>query len=146
MSRFAILVRSALLIAIGLAAATARADDARSGIDAGNAALRAAVLAGDAQKVADLYASNAEIIPAGAPIASSPAAILDFWKGFIAAAPRDLVLETRSVETAGGIAVEDGTLKITAKDGAVSTSRYVVVWKKEAGGWKLFRDIWNEAK
>ena len=64
MARFSFLARTALVLAIGFAAGTACADDARKGIDAGNAALRSAVLAGDARKVAELYSPNAEIIPA----------------------------------------------------------------------------------
>jgi ketosteroid isomerase-like protein len=37
------------------------------------------------------------------------------------------------------------TLK--GKDGAeLDHGKYVVIWKKEAGGWKLHRDIWNSSQ
>lgn len=115
----------------------------RHAIDTANAALRTALLAGDAVKVADLYTVDAQIVAPGAPIAAGRAAIVEFWKGFIASKPKDLSLTTRSVESAGELTVEDGTVKITGADGSVSTARYLVVWKKEDGSLKLHRDIWN---
>lgn len=115
----------------------------RHAIDAANAALRTALLAGDAVKVADLYTKDAQIVAPGAPIANGRAAIMEFWKGFIASKPKDLALTTRGVENAGELAVEDGTVKITSADGSVSSARYLVVWKKEDGSLKLHRDIWN---
>jgi len=146
MSVFSVLVRAALALVIGFASADARAEDVRKAVDAGNAAFRTAFLAGDAVKVSELYTHNAEVIPAGAPIASGRAAIAEFWKGAIAGGVKDIALETRAVESAGDLAVEDGTVKLTAADGAVAVSRYVVVWKRESGVWKLHRDIWNAAK
>jgi uncharacterized protein (TIGR02246 family) len=145
MSRPSILFHSALVLLIGLTAASSRADDVRKAVDAGNAAFRTAFLAGDAQKVSELYTADAEVTPPGAPIARGRAAIAAFWKGGMAGI-KDLSLETRAVESSGDLAVEDGNVKLTAPDGAVSTSRYIVVWKRDAGTWKLHRDIWNAEK
>jgi len=145
MSRPSILARTALALVIVLAATTVRAEDVRKAVDAGNAAFRTAFLAGDAQKVSELYTADAEIIAPGAPIARGRAAIAAFWKGGMAGV-KELSLETRAVESAGDLAVEDGTVKLTGADGAVSTSRYVVVWKRDGGAWKLHRDIWNSEK
>jgi len=145
MSRPSILARTALALVIVLAATTVRAEDVRKAVDAGNAAFRTAFLAGDAQKVSELYTADAEIIAPGAPIARGRAAIAAFWKGGMSGV-KELSLETRAVESAGDLAVEDGTVKLTGADGAVSTSRYVVVWKRDGGAWKLHRDIWNSEK
>ncbi len=137
--------RIALLGALLLAAPTAHADDARAGIDAGNAAFRAAFLAGDAEQVAALYTAEANVIAPGAPIAVGRAAIAAFWKGAMAGI-KDVKLATTAVESAGDLAVEDGVVTLTAPDGATSTARYLVVWKREGGKWKLHRDIWNGEK
>ena len=56
---------------------------------------------------------------------------------------KDVALQTTKVESAGDLAYEDGTVKLVAADGRVSEDRYVVVWKREGGRWKLHRDIWN---
>ncbi len=146
MSRLSALVWTALVLLIGTGAGTSRADDVRRAVDAGNAAFRTAFRAGDAQRVSELYTMNALLIPAGAPIASGRAEIAAFWQGAIAGGIKSLAFETRAVETAGDLAVEDGTVKLTATDGTVSSSRYVVVWKSERGTWRLHRDIWNEAE
>ena len=29
------------------------------------------------------------------------------------------------------------------QDGSTQKARYLVVWKREGGSWKLHRDIWN---
>lgn len=137
------LIWIAALLAVTLAASPARAEDVRKAVEAANSEFRAAVLAGDAQKLSELYTANARIIPPRAPIASGRAAIAEFWQGMIATNVKDLVLETHDVEAAGGLAIEDGTVIITAADGTTSSSRYVVVWKSEGGTWKLHRDIWN---
>lgn len=145
MSRFPILVRTALVLVVGFSASAARADDARKGVDAGNAAFRTAFLAGDAQKVSELYTTDGEVIAPGAPIARGRAAIAAFWKGAMGGV-KDLSLETRAVESAGDLALEDGVVKLTTPDGKVTSDRYVVVWKREGGTWKLHRDIWNSEK
>ena len=146
MSRRSALAFGALVLFIAAAAGTAGAEDVRKAIDAGNAAFRTAFLAGNARAVAECYTSNAMVVPAGAPIATGRTAIAAYWQGGIDAGVKNLSLETSSVEDSGDFAVEDGTVKVTGTDGAVSSSRYVVVWKREGGTWKIHRDIWNAAR
>lgn len=145
MSRTPAFVRTALVLLVSISAASARAEDVRKAIDTGNAAFRAAFRAGDAQKVSELYTTDGEIIAPGAPIARGRPAIAAFWKGAMGGIV-DVVLETRAVESAGDLAVEDGAAKLTAADGKITSDRYVVVWKREGGTWKLHRDIWNSEK
>ncbi len=56
---------------------------------------------------------------------------------------KDVALETEDAEGVGDLAYETGTVRLVAKDGAASSARYVVVWKRSGGSWKLHRDIWN---
>jgi hypothetical protein len=56
---------------------------------------------------------------------------------------KGISLETTAVESADALAYETGTVRLTAKDGAVKEARYVVVWKRVGGQWMLHRDIWN---
>ena len=39
--------------------------------------------------------------------------------------------------------VEEGDLTLFVGDNTVAEEKYIVVWKKEDGKWKLFRDIFN---
>jgi uncharacterized protein (TIGR02246 family) len=138
-------IRLAMLIlaAAALASGPARADEVRDAVEAGNQAFIAAFLRGDAAAVSQLYTANAQVIAPGEPVAKGRAAIAAAWQKAIDSGVKDLTLTTAEVESAGDLAVETGTVKQVAKDGKVTQGRYLVVWKREGGRWKLHRDIWN---
>jgi uncharacterized protein (TIGR02246 family) len=121
----------------------AAADDVRAAVEAGNRAFVAAFLAGDARAVAELYTERARVVAPGSPVANGRPEIEAFWRGVIASGVKDVALSTESVEAAGDLAVEDGTVRLVGADGAVTEDRYVVVWKRAEGRWRLHRDIWN---
>ena len=125
------------------AAAPAHADAVRDAVEAGNRAFVAAFLKGDAAAISHLYTADAQVIGPGALVAKGRPAIAAFWQKAIDAGTKDVKLETAEVESAGDLAVETGTVRLVAKDGAVSGARYLVVWKRSDGKWHLHRDIWN---
>ena len=129
-----------------LVSAPARAEDARQAVEAGNRALIAAVLRGDASAVADHYTENGQVIAPGAPVATGRAAITEFWRSSIASGIKDVTLETAEVESDGNLAYETGVLGLVSNDGARTAARYVVVWKRVGVKWLLHRDIWNPAE
>jgi len=141
--------RSARALALGLwlwiAASTdiARAGEAREAVDAGNRAFIAAFLRGDAKAVAALYTEDAQVIPPGGEVASGRAAVTAYWQAAIDGGVKDVKLATEDVESDGDLACETGRVTLVAKDGKATTARYVVVWKREGGRWRLHRDIWN---
>ena len=134
----------ALVSAFALAsmAAPVYGDVAREAIDAANAAFVKAFLAGDAKAVSELYTDDAQVIAPGAEVVRGRAAIAAFWAGAMKTT-RGVRLETTAVESSGDLAVEDGVGHLVASDGKQSSDRYVVVWKRVAGSWRLHRDIWN---
>jgi uncharacterized protein (TIGR02246 family) len=132
-----------LAIALGLLGRVGHADEIRDAVDAGNRAFRTAFLAGDANAVAKLYTENAQVIAPGAPVARGRAAIAAAWKKTIDVGFQDLTLQTAEVESAGDLACETGVVRLVSRDGKSTQGRYVVVWKREGGQWKLHRDIWN---
>jgi len=132
-----------LVALAGLAAAPAHADPVRDAVEAGNRAFAAAFVKGDAAAIAQLYTADAKVIAPGAPVTTGRAAIQAFWQKSIDSGIKDVKLETGEVESAGDLAYETGTVRLVAKDGAVSGARYLVVWKRSEGKWHLHRDIWN---
>jgi uncharacterized protein (TIGR02246 family) len=134
-----------LAVALGLAwsGRPARAEDIRAAIEKANEEFIAAVLRGDAKAAAALYTDDAKVLPPGTRIASGREAITAYWKSTIDVGVKDLKLETVDAEAAGDLAYETGNLTVTSTDGNVTTSRYVVVWKRAGGRWRLHRDIWN---
>jgi uncharacterized protein (TIGR02246 family) len=131
------------LSAICLLARPAHADAVRDAVEAGNRAFIAAFLKGDARSVAGLYTEDAQVIAPGAPVARGRSAIQAAWQKAIDGGVKDLRLTTESVESAGDLAAETGTVRLVGRDDAVTEGRYVVVWKRADGQWKLHRDIWN---
>jgi len=137
----------AFCLAVGaLAASHAYADDVRAAVEAGNRAFVAAFLRGDSQAVARLYTENADVIAPGAPVARGRTAIAAAWQKAIDSGVKDVALTTQDVDSAGDLAAETGKVRLVARDGTATEARYVVVWKRVGGEWKLHRDIWNAEK
>ena len=123
---------------------SAQSGDVRAAIEAANAKFGAAWGSKDAAAVTALYTANATLLPPNSARVTGSPAILEFWKGALAAAPARGKLTTGEVEAHGDTAHEVGTYELSAADGVVvDKGKYVVVWKREGGQWKLHRDIWN---
>jgi ketosteroid isomerase-like protein len=65
----------------------------------------------------------------------------------IAAGVCSVTLTATDVTGLGDTAQEVGNWVIKAPDGSIAErGKYIVLWKKEGGSWKLHRDIWNSDK
>ena len=115
----------------------------RDAVEAGNRAFVAAMLRGDSRALADSYTEDGQVIAPGAPVARGRVAIAAAWQKSIDSGVKDLTLDTAEVESAGDLAYEMGVVRLVARDGKVTQGRYLVVWKREGGQWRLHRDIWN---
>jgi uncharacterized protein (TIGR02246 family) len=134
----------ALALVAGIPSAGAQQDKTRAGIEAANARLIAALAAGNAAAVADCYTPEAQMLPANSEVVSGREAIEQLWGGWIAAGVRKLTLEALEVEGFGKTAVEVGRYTLPGEDGKLlDAGKYVVVWKRHEGKWKLHRDIWT---
>jgi uncharacterized protein (TIGR02246 family) len=122
--------------------------DTRAAIEAVNARFSEAFGKGDVEAVAALYTEDGTLLPPGAAPVKGRAAIAGFWKGARASGVKGVMLMTDSVEVSGDLAYETGTaqLMIQPRRGkaTIGHAKYLVVWKKEAGEWRLHRDIWND--
>jgi ketosteroid isomerase-like protein len=119
----------------------------RAAIEKQNAAFSAAFARGDVAAVAAAYTDDAIAFPPDADMVRGRAAIQGLWQSLRDAGAKSLSLTTVDVHASGGLAAETGTavLKIQPPGGAEQSQsvKYVVVWKQQAGSWKIFRDIWN---
>jgi carbonic anhydrase len=130
-------------VALILAGRPGHADEVRDAVEAGNRAFIAAFLRGDAAAIAQLYTEDAQVIAPGEPVARGRSAIAAAWQKSIDSGVKDVALHTTEVESTGDLASETGDVRLVAKDGSITQGRYLVVWKREGGRWKLHRDIWN---
>ena len=135
--------------AIGLMtsdSAFAQAGDARKGIDAANKAFGAAIASGNAAGVAALYTDDAVAMPPNSEVVTGRPAIEKAFQGMIASGVKEVILTAKEVEAHGDTATEVGAYSV--KDAAgkeIDRGKYIVVWKRAQGQWKLHRDIWNSS-
>jgi uncharacterized protein (TIGR02246 family) len=136
-----------LLFSLLAMTAAAQARDIKDDIDAANAKFVAAFNRGDAAGVAQFYAEQATALPPGAPMAKGRAAIRGFWQGAIQAGYKNMTLKALRVDQFGNAAREIGEFTLDApspqQQVAHVAGKYVVLWRRIGGSWKLDTDIWN---
>lgn len=138
---------AAFLACLSLSASPALAQ-ARDTIQKLNAEWMTAFNKGDAAHLADMYAPDAYVLPAGADMAKGHKSIETVWRNMTKQLT-DAKLTTVDVQSLGpGAAREIGTFsfKTKAQPPEPVTGKYLVVWRKMGGQWQLAADIWNMNK
>jgi uncharacterized protein (TIGR02246 family) len=146
-NRALILAFLCLSLATRAAATGDGAADARAAIEKANAAFSQAFEKGDAKALAAMYTADAIVFPPDQEMVKGNEAIGGFWKATHDGGVESAVLTTADVGRSGDVAYEVGVVSLTirpeGKPAAKVSAKYVVVWKREHGAWKLHRDIWN---
>lgn len=97
----------------------------------------------DGGAMAALYTPDAIVMPPDGPFVKGRDAIAQMWNGAIQQMGiKDVQLKTLDLEIAGDVANEVGEAVLTLPSGT-AVVKFVVVWKKLGGQWRLHRDIWN---
>lgn len=118
--------------------------ETQTAIEAQNRALSAAVAKGDAGDIAALYARKAEALPPNGPIAKGRKAIRKLWQSALDSGVKGIKLETTGMFDHGDAADEEGRYTVFGANGKpMDTGKYIVIWKRDDGVWRLYRDIWN---
>jgi ketosteroid isomerase-like protein len=142
-----IMRRIALVIAFVVGMGTA-ATAQKAQIEAANAKWIEFFNKGDFAGVASLYTTDATAFPPGSAMVQGAAAIGTMWKG-MAEQVGDPKLITLDVKPLGPSAAREiGTFSLRTKGPKPQevTGKYVVVWEKIGGDWKLGTDIWNDGR
>jgi uncharacterized protein (TIGR02246 family) len=133
-----------LLFSVGLAQAQS---DVRAAIEAANAQWMAKFNQGDSAGVAALYTANGQLFPPYSDIVSGTPAIAQFWRGAMDAGIKKVKLDIVEAEGHGDMAHEVGKYTLMGDgDKVLDSGKYVVIWKRQDGQWKLHRDIWNSSQ
>jgi uncharacterized protein (TIGR02246 family) len=130
-----------------LGAAPAVAQD-KATLEKLNDAWTAAFNKGDAAAVAAMYTEDAYVLPPGAEMVKGRTAIEAFWRQ-AAQQMGDAKLTVLDVLPLGRAAAREigtVTLKTKSQPPQEVVGKYVVVWRKVGGKWKLATDIWNTNK
>jgi len=115
----------------------------RTDIAAVNRSFQEAAQKRDPDRIAALYTADAIVMPPDAPFVKGRDNIQQLWGSAIQQMGlKDVKLNTLDLEVVGDTAYEVGEAVLTLQSGG-ATFKYVVVWKKVDGQWRLHRDIWN---
>ena len=125
--------------------------DARKAIDAANAKWMAAMKNHDAKAVAAVYSEDAVLLTNQGPELKGREAIGNMLGGNEMAAVKEIKLETVELHVMGDTAIEVGHWSLTLQPPGgqaienADHGKALVVWKKQGGQWRMWRDIWNSS-
>ncbi|GAB3522090.1 YybH family protein [Photobacterium alginatilyticum] len=101
---------------------------------------------GDAAGVANLYTENGQFLLPNSDFVTGREALQSTLQTLMDSGIKSIQLETLEVEDYGDTATEVGKYILEGDGGTMlDNGKYVVIWKKEAGQWKLHRDIINSS-
>jgi len=101
---------------------------------------------GDTAVLASLYTEDGKVLPPNAGIIEGKEAMQVFWQAVIDMGVKEAVLEIIEVEGHGDTAIEVSKFKMKDTNGNVlNYGKYIVIWKRVEGNWKLHYDIFNSS-
>ena len=135
--------RKAVLATETVAESTINLTPAKAEIVAANKEFMTFWAASDLVGLANLYSLDAKFMMHGAPATSGRTNIQSVLSGIINSGVSSVDLRTVDVWGTANQITEEGELSLFVGDKEVDQGKYIVLWKKEDGKWKLFRDIFN---
>lgn len=104
-----------------------------------------ALNSGNAEAVAALYSDDARLLPPNAELGQGRAAVAAAFGAMIEAG-LTIDLENVDAVVAGDVGYKVGTYTLQAPGGVtVDRGKYIDVWRKVDGRWKITNDIWNSS-
>lgn len=100
---------------------------------------------GDVKAMTEFYVDGAVLLPPNAQPVKGKPAIYEFWR---TALPNvvNFTSETKEVEALGpDVVIEQGVYRTVTKDPSTAalTGKYLVLWRKVTGVWKITHDMWS---
>lgn len=118
--------------------------DVSSEIQKENDQISAAILNGSFNELSNRYTEDGIIIPPNAEPMIGREAISVMWKAIQNMGVTNMQFKTLSAELHGNVAIEHGLYKLyVGQNILIDHGKYIVIWEKEGGTWKIKKDIWN---
>lgn len=116
---------------------------AKKEIEEANRNFMELVAKGDSVGLANSYTIDAKFMSAGTPAVAGRANIQHAMSEIVKSGITKVDLRLKEVFGTEDLIAEEGELTLYVKNEVVAEEKYIVLWKKEDGKWKLFRDIFN---
>jgi uncharacterized protein (TIGR02246 family) len=118
----------------------------RESIAAANNVFMETFKRGDAAGLAALYTNDGQVLPPNGDFVSGQQAIQGFWQAIFDMGIKEAEMKIVEVEKQGDTAFEVSRFKLLGESGQVlDEGKYIVIWKRDQGQWKLHRDIFNSS-
>ncbi len=119
---------------------------ARTEINAANRSFMGSFFTGDTVGIANAYTTDCKVMFTGAPAVVGRANIMTLFSGLKASGITHINIVTTGVFGTEELLAEEGEVTVYKNDKVIAEDKYLVLWKQEAGQWKMFRDIANSNK
>jgi len=116
---------------------------AKTEIEAANKEFNVLFMASDSIALANLYTLDAKFMNNGAPAVTGRKNIQTTLSGIMKSGISSVNLQTIEIWGKENLITEEGELSLFVDEDVVYQGKYIVLWKKVDGKWKLFRDIFN---
>jgi ketosteroid isomerase-like protein len=116
---------------------------AKAEIEVANTEFKVLFAATDSVGLANLYTQDAKFMNNGAPAVTGRKNIQSALSGILKSGVSSVNLVTIDVWGTDNLITEEGELSLFVDEDVVYQGKYIVLWKKVDGKWKLFRDIFN---
>lgn len=118
-------------------------DSAKLEIQQQNELFQTAFEHGDSTGLAALFTTDGKMMMPGAPSVTGRSAIASAVSPFM---KMKIVRKAQTIDVWGNgdlIAEEGAVILLDDKGNELDHAKTLVVWKREDGQWKMFRDMWN---
>ncbi|MBL4905453.1 MAG: hypothetical protein JKZ00_05490 [Flavobacteriaceae bacterium] len=116
---------------------------AKTEIEAANMQFMTFYAANDSISLANLYTLDAKFMGDGAPSVTGRKNIQSNLSATMKSGVTSINLKTIDVWGGENLITEEGEASLFVGETEVYNGKYIVLWKKVDGEWKLFRDIFN---
>jgi uncharacterized protein (TIGR02246 family) len=99
--------------------------------------------AGDADAMAAAHTEDAEILPPNAPVIEGRAGIRTYFRNLFEQRTAPAVFDVREIVVFGNFAYRQGNYSVTLADGRTEYGKFIQLWKREDGVWKIHRQMWS---
>ncbi len=113
-------------------------------IEDNNSRFTKAHVAGDNAVINNMFTEDAKVLPPESQPVIGRSAIAKLTKQYIEYGITEFREESTDFYGGGDILIDQGNyLMVYGKDKTRETGKYVNIWKKEGGTWKIYSNIWN---